>query len=219
MEKRASIEKEEDQNKTYLLAKRFIDIFGGIIGCIMVIIFAIFIKIAFICDGDYNSIFFVQDRIGKNGNIYKMYKFRSMVPNAEELLDKLMEENEEIRNEYLSNKKLVNDPRVTKVGQFIRKTSIDEFPQFINVLKGEMSLVGPRPYLIREIEDMGNAYNQIIKVKPGVTGPWQAYGRSEIPFDERLIIEADYSKNASFFGDIKILFDTVLSVFKSKGAM
>ncbi|MCD7894946.1 MAG: sugar transferase [Erysipelotrichaceae bacterium] len=203
----------------YVFLKRFIDILGGLVGCCFVVVFVIVIKIAYMLDGDFDSVFFVQSRIGKDGKIYKMYKFRSMVPNAEDVLSKLMMDDEDIRNEYLTNKKLENDPRITRIGHFIRKTSIDEFPQFINVLKGEMSLVGPRPYLIREIEDMGFAYNEIIKVKPGITGPWQTGGRSDIPFNERVKIEARYPREASLIGDIKILFKTVSSVLLSKGAI
>ncbi|MCD7808443.1 MAG: sugar transferase [Erysipelotrichaceae bacterium] len=202
----------------YIFLKRVIDILGGLVGCIFVCIFGVIIKIAYILDGDYDPIIFKQSRIGKDGKTYKMYKFRSMIPNAEDVLSKLMMENEDIRIEYTTNKKLVNDPRVTRIGNFIRKTSIDEFPQFINVVKGQMSLAGPRPYLIREIEDMGFAYNEIIKVKPGITGPWQVSGRSDIPFRGRVKIEARYPREATLSGDIKILFSTFGSVIKGRGA-
>ena len=171
--------------------KRCLDIIGGIIGCFLALIAFVFIKI---------------------------YKFRSMIPDAEEVLERLMYENEDIRQEYLTNKKLQNDPRVTHVGDMIRRTSLDEFPQFFNVLKGEMSLVGPRPYLPREIEDMGDAYNYIIQLKPGITGPWQIGGRSDVTFKTRLQMDIDYYNHHSFLSDIKILIDTVTSVFLEKGA-
>ncbi len=140
--------KDDSKPFYYFFCKRILDILGGLVGCVCVVIFGVIIKIAYILDGDYDPIIFIQSRIGKDGKTYKMYKFRSMVPNAEDVLSKLMMENEDIRIEYTTNKKLVNDPRVTRIGHFIRKTSIDEFPQFINVLKGDMSLVGPRPYLM-----------------------------------------------------------------------
>lgn len=198
--------------------KRCLDIIGGIVGCVLALVALVFIKIAYLRDGDHESVIFTQERIGKDGKFIKIYKFRSMIPDAEEVLERLMYENEDIRQEYLTNKKLQNDPRVTHVGDMIRRTSLDEFPQFFNVLKGEMSLVGPRPYLPREIEDMGDAYNYIIKCKPGVTGPWQIGGRSDVTFETRLQMDIDYYNNHGFLSDIKILIETVTSVFLKKGA-
>ena len=148
-----------------------------------------------------------------------MYKFRTMVVGADEILEKLLEEDEEIRKEYTINKKLKNDPRITKIGKFLRKTSLDEFPQFINVLKGEMSLVGPRPYLPREKKDMGDTYRYIVKCKPGLTGLCQVSGRSEISFKERLALDFDYYINKSFRGDIKLLLKTVGKLVKHEGAL
>ena len=147
-----------------------------------------------------------------------MYKFRSMVMGADEKLEKYLEENEEARKEYKINKKLKNDPRITKIGMFIRKTSIDEFPQFVNVLKGDMSLVGPRPYLPREIDDMGSAYQYITAVKPGVTGLWQVRGRNDVTFKDRLDLDMEYFEKKSLLFEIKILFWTVKSVVYKKGA-
>ena len=131
--------------------KRFIDICAGIAGCLTLIPLIAFVKYKYVKSGDHDSIIFSQDRIGKNGKMIKIYKFRSMVPDAERILDELMEKDPKIKEEYLTNKKLVNDPRITPVGKFLRKTSLDEWPQFINVLLGEMSLIGPRPYLPREM--------------------------------------------------------------------
>lgn len=156
----------------YEFLKRIVDIIGALFGVIMLVPMTIGIYIANLIVGDKGPIFYSQNRIGKDGKNFKMYKFRSMVMGADEKLEKYLQENEDARREYKINKKLKDDPRVTKIGKFIRKTSIDEFPQFINVLKGEMSLVGPRPYLPREIEDMGYAYSYITAVKPGVTGLW-----------------------------------------------
>src|SRR5699024_635072 len=129
--------------------------------------------ITYVKNHDYDSILFVQERIGLNGKTFKMYKIRSMVPNADQILFDLMESDENIRKEYEKNKKLENDPRITKIGHKIRKSSLDEFPQFFNVLLGNMTLVGPRPYLPREKKDMGDSYNVIIQCKPAITGPWQ----------------------------------------------
>ena len=121
-----------------------------------------------------------------------IYKFRSMVPNAEDVLEKMMEENPEIKKEYLENKKLEKDPRITNVGKFIRKLSIDEVPQVLNILKGDMSLVGPRPYLPREKKDTGEYYECIVSCKPGLTGLWQVSGRNDVSFNDRLILDKKY---------------------------
>ena len=147
-----------------------------------------------------------------------MYKYRSMVVDADKRLKRYLLDNPEANKEYLEFRKLKDDPRITVVGKFIRKTSLDEFPQFINVLKGDMSLVGPRPYLSREKRAMGKAYKEIIKVKPGVTGPWQVNGRSETDFEERVKIEQEYSNTMSFKADLTILLKTILAVIKREGA-
>lgn len=200
--------------------KRIIDIIGGLVGTIALIPLTIIIYIARkILHEDDGPIFYEQLRIGKDGKAFKMYKYRSMVVGADEKLFKYLEENEEARKEYKEYKKLKNDPRVTKVGNFIRKTSLDEFPQFINVLKGEMSLVGPRPYLPREKEDMGEYYTYIIQSRPGITGYWQITGRSDVTFEDRLKMDYDYNKKKSLKTDLKILIKTVLNVVKKEGAI
>jgi len=198
--------------------KRCLDIVGGFVGCLLSVIAAVVIKVIYLKDGDRESIIFTQKRIGKRGKEIKIYKFRSMIPDAEAVLERLMMENEAIRQEYLTNKKLENDPRITKAGQFIRKKSIDEFPQFFNVLIGNMSLVGPRPYLPREIEDMGEAYDYVIQCKPGITGPWQIGGRSDVSFEDRLKMDIEYAKHNDFISDVKILYKTVFSVVLGVGA-
>lgn len=199
--------------------KRLIDIIGSIIGIIFLIPLSIGIKIANIKAKDYGPLFYKQKRIGKNGKEFVLYKYRSMVVDADEKLYKYLEENEEAREEYSTYKKLKNDPRVTKVGHFIRNTSIDEFPQFINVLKGDMSLVGPRPYLPREKNDMGRLYHTIVQSKPGVTGMWQVSGRSEITFEDRLDMDIEYYYNWSLKTDIKLLFKTIKKVILREGAI
>lgn len=202
----------------YLCLKRLIDIIAGIIGLLILLPIALVIKIISMCNGDFHRIIFVQKRIGKNGKEFDFYKFRSMVPNADEMLFKLLEENEEIRKEYQENKKLKDDPRITKVGKFIRRFSIDELPQLINVLKGDMTLIGNRPYLPREKDDMGKYFNDIVKTKPGITGYWQVSGRSDVSFKARLKMEQFYSNNFGFKMDMKIFFKTFGAVFGHKGA-
>lgn len=199
--------------------KRLIDILGGIVGTIVLIPLTIGIAIANLICKDNGPIFYSQYRIGKNGKLFKMYKYRSMVVGADEKLKKYLEENEEARKEYKKYKKLKHDQRVTKVGEFIRKTSLDEFPQFINVLKGDMSLVGPRPYLEREKEDMNGYYKYITTFKPGLTGLWQISGRSDVDFATRIDLDMQYYYNHSLKGDIKILFKTAMKLVKREGAL
>ena len=202
----------------YLGIKRGFDIVISLIGCIFLLPILAILKLASIISGDLNPIIFSQNRIGKNGKEFKFYKFRSMIPNADEALFELLEKNPERKKEYELNKKLENDPRITKVGKFIRKTSIDELPQLINVLKGDMSLIGNRPYLPREKEDMKKYYNDIVKTKPGLTGYWQVNGRSETSFGQRLTLEQYYSNHASLKLDMKIFFKTFKVVLLHKGS-
>ena len=202
--------------KIYFIFKRLFDIVCSLLG--LILLSPVFLIVAILIRRDGGKAFFKQERIGKNGKNIKIYKFRSMIVNAEKVLEELMEKDENIRNEYLTNKKLENDPRITKIGKFIRKTSIDELPQLINVLKGDMSLVGPRPYLWREKEDMGESYKYIITCKPGITGYWQVSGRSDVSFEERVELEKYYSEHVSAWMDIKILFKTVGVVLFGKGA-
>ena len=198
--------------------KRIVDVIGGIVGALFLIPLSIGIWLGNRICGDNGPLFYTQDRIGQNGKIFKMYKFRSMVVGAEEKLKELLEKDEAARKEYSTYKKLKNDPRVTKVGDFIRKTSLDEFPQFINVLKGELSLVGPRAYMVTEKSEMGDAYNTIIQCKPGITGLWQVSGRSDVTFENRLDMDIDYYENYSLGTDVKILFKTVSAVLNRDGA-
>lgn len=201
------------------ILKRLIDICAGVAGCLTLLPLMAFVKYKYVKSGDFDNIMFSQNRIGKNGKMIKIYKFRSMVPNAEKILEDLMKKDPKIKEEYLTNKKLVNDPRITPVGKFLRKTSLDEWPQFINVLKGEMSLIGPRPYLPREKEDMGQYYSSIIKCKPGVTGMWQANGRSDVGFDYRCKLDDYYYHNWSVWLDFTILYKTIKSVVYGKGSL
>lgn len=198
--------------------KRLIDICGAIVGIAILIPLTMVVAIINFVSGDRGPLFYSQERIGKNGKHFKMYKFRSMVVGADDILKELLEKDEDARKEYTKYKKLKNDPRVTKIGKILRKTSLDEFPQFLNVLKGEMSLVGPRPYLLREVEEMENYYNIVIQHKPGVTGLWQIKGRSDTTFKDRLNIDLEYHRNNSVTRDIEILVKTVTKVLKNEGA-
>jgi undecaprenyl-phosphate galactose phosphotransferase len=207
------------QDPVGLVIKRFFDILGGLAGLILLIPVSVYVKIQFLKSGDHESIFFTQDRIGYKGRLFKMLKYRSMVPHAEEVLEKMMAEDPKIKEEYEINKKLENDPRVTEVGERIRRKSIDELPQLLNVLKGDMSLVGPRPYLPRERQDMGQYYDTIILCRPGITGMWQTHGRSEAPFPQRLRFDDYYYRNWSIWLDLTILSKTFKTVNSSTGAM
>lgn len=202
----------------YLFVKRTFDIIVGILGCLLLIPVTIVIKIVNMCNGDFGKVFFTQERIGKNGKLFKFYKYRSMVPNADKVLEELLANDEELAKEYKRNKKLNNDPRITPAGKIIRKFSIDELPQFINVLNGTMSLIGNRPYLPREIPDMGEAYDEIILTKPGITGLWQVSGRNNIPFYRRLELESYYSRHYGIRMDTRIFFKTFKVVFFGRGA-
>lgn len=207
------------KEKIEKVIKRVIDIIVGITGTLVLVPITIGIFLANLISGDKGTIFYSQERIGKNGKIFKMYKFRSMVMGADEKLSTYLAENEEARDEYKKYKKIKNDPRVTKIGKFIRKTSLDEFPQFINVLKGDMSLVGPRPYLERERDDMKYFYRYIILCKPGITGLWQINGRSNVTFDDRVRMDMEYLKKCSLKVDVRILGQTVRKVVGRKGAV
>ena len=211
----------ENKGKTkilYRITKRIIDIIGGLVGIILLIpITVVLYMVTLFSKENEGPLFFEQLRIGKNGKEFRLYKFRSMVMHADEKLWEYLNNNPEAKEEYKKYKKLKNDPRITKLGNFLRKTSLDEFPQFINVLKGDMSLVGPRPYLYREKEDMGENYDTIITAKPGLTGYWQVNGRSDVDFEERTKMDVEYIRDRNLWFDFKILVKTILKVFGKKG--
>ncbi len=219
-----NIHKEIHKNKKLLLIekfiKRFVDIVAGLVGIIILIPLTIGIYIARkILKEDEGPIFYDQLRIGKDGKHFKIYKYRTMVVGADKKLQAYLDENEDARKEYSQYKKLKDDPRVTKMGKFLRKTSIDELPQLINVLKGDMSLVGPRPYLPQEKEDMGTYYDSIVKCKPGITGLWQINGRNNVTFSDRIDLDMHYYYNPSLKLDLKILLGTVKKLINKEGAV
>lgn len=199
----------------YDFVKRVFDIVWSLIGLIVLspvfIILSILVKTT-----SEGPVFFAHKRVGKGGKTIKIYKFRSMVTNAEELIKQFTPEQ---KAEYEKNFKLENDPRITKVGNFMRKTSLDELPQLINILKGDISIVGPRPVMDVETKIYGNYRNMLLSVKPGLTGFWAANGRSHTTYTRRRAMEIYYVKNRSVLLDLKIIFKTFISVFKRVGAV
>lgn len=195
--------------------KRVCDIIISFIGLIILsplfLIIGILIKIE-----SKGPVFFLHERVGKNGKSIKIYKFRTMVKNAEELFQKFSLEQ---INEFERNFKLQNDPRVTKMGRMLRKSSIDELPQLLNILKGELSLIGPRPVIKEELEKYKNNKEKFLSITPGLTGNWAANGRSCTSYKERMNMELYYIDNISFKLDTKIFFKTLQTVLKREGAM
>lgn len=221
-----TIVEQDFKEKTYVrkvvygVFKRIIDILGGVVGVILLIPATIGVYIARkILKEDDGPLFYEQLRYGKGGKQFRIYKFRSMCMNADKKLKEYLSQNEDARIEFEENHKLKNDPRITKIGNVLRKTSIDELPQLINVLKGDMSLIGPRPVVDGEIEKYGKNKDKFLSVRPGITGYWAANGRSDTSYDERIKMELYYVDNISFKLDVKIFFKTISSVIKKEGAM
>ncbi len=154
-------------------------------------------------------IFFLQERIGKNNIPFKCIKFRTMHPEAKDILENLLINNEKLKIEFEQTHKIKNDPRITTIGKFLRKTSLDELPQFINVLKNEMSIVGPRPIVIKEKNKYGKNFKKVLSVKPGITGLWQVSGRNNLTYKKRVILDLNYVDNFNFLMDIRILIRTI----------
>lgn len=203
--------------RLYFFVKRFFDILVGILGMLLLIPVTVIIKIINICNKDFAPIFYSHKRIGKNGKVFKLYKYRSMVPNADDALKKLLKQ-KKYADEWKKNQKLDHDPRITKVGKILRSTSLDELPQFINVLIGDMSLIGPRPLIEGEL-DLHNGNHEIYEqVRPGITGWWACNGRSATSYEERLDLEYYYVQNISLWLDIKCVFKTIGAVFSRNGA-
>ena len=203
------------RKKVYLAIKRLIDIIGSLIGIIL--LSPIYIIIAILIKFDSpGKIVFGHTRKGKGGKDIKVYKFRTMYSNANEIFESFTSEQKE---EYYKNFKLDNDPRVTKLGGFLRKTSLDELQQLFNILKGDMTIIGPRPIVEKEISKYGNKAEKLFSVVPGLAGYWQANGRSDTTYEERVEMDMYYIDNMSFYLDVKILFQTAISVLKGEGAI
>ncbi|GAA0827160.1 sugar transferase [Clostridium tertium] len=213
IEEQEIIQIERKENILYEVSKRALDVIASFLGLVILspilLIVAILIKLE-----SKGPAIFSQSRIGLNGKEFKMYKFRSMVQNAEELKEKLAKQNEMSGPMF----KMKNDPRITKVGKFIRKTSIDELPQLLNVLKGDMTLVGPRPSLPREVEKFESWMLKRLEVKPGLTCYWQVSGRNNIDFYEWMKLDLKYANDMNFWLDIKLIFKTVAVLFGDKNA-
>ncbi|WP_155010346.1 sugar transferase [Priestia megaterium] len=201
----------------YAATKRLIDIIGAFVALILTFPIFIIISVLYLFGDNKGPIFFAQERVGKGGNLFKMYKFRSMIVDAERVLknDKVL------YKKYLENNYKLEpeeDPRVTKFGNLLRKTSLDELPQLINVLKGDMSLVGPRPVIQEELKEYHQRLQEFITVKPGVTGYWQICGRSDVGYPERADLEFYYIDHQGVKLDTKIIINTILLVITRKGA-
>ena len=195
-------------NNPYLLIKTIFDVIFAlnflILGLPLFIFISILIKFS-----SRGPIFFLQKRIGKDKKYFYCIKFRTMHPEAEFMLDNLITSNKELRKEFDENHKLKNDPRITNIGKFLRKTSLDEIPQFINILKLEMSLVGPRPIVKEEIKKYGDSLTKVLSVKPGITGLWQISGRNNLSYKRRVFLDCLYVKELNFFMDVRIIIRTL----------
>lgn len=204
----------QNADKVYLFMKRMLDFLGSFIGLILLLPLFILLAVLIKMEDPKGPVFFRQVRVGQHGKEFYMYKFRSMVENAEGMLDQLIDQNEVNGNMF----KMKNDPRITRIGKFIRKTSLDELPQLWNVFKGEMSLVGPRPALPREVQNYTSYDRQRLQVMPGCTGLWQVSGRNSVGFKEMVELDLTYALERNLLMDIKIIFKTFKVLLGSKDA-
>lgn len=196
----------------YKVIKSFFDFLFALI--FLVLGFPIFIALALLIKlSSRGPIFFLQERIGKNKKSFQCIKFRTMHPEAVDMLENLFINNEKLRKEFNKTHKLKNDPRVTNIGKFLRKTSLDEIPQFLNVLRMEMSIVGPRPVVTPELEKYGDSISKVLSIKPGITGLWQVSGRNNLTYNRRVCLDCFYVKNINFLIDLRILLRTLGVIF------
>lgn len=203
-----------EKTQRYIKVKRILDCILATIALVILSPIYLIIAIAVKIDSK-GPAFFKHTRIGKNGKIIKIYKYRTMVTNTEELIKQFTPEQ---MKEYKENFKLENDPRITKVGKFLRKTSLDELPQLLNIIQGDLALIGPRPVVKKELEKYGENAGKFLSVTPGLTGNWAASGRSNTTYEERMEMELWYVDNISLKTDIKIFFKTIIAVIKKEGA-
>ena len=199
----------------YLFIKRVIDFIGALVGLILLSPIMLIVAIAIKLEDPKGNIIFGHMRVGKDGKMFPCLKFRSMFSNAEEMKKNFTEEQ---KREYAETFKLKDDPRITKVGKFIRKTSLDELPQLFNILKGDMTIVGPRPIVTDELDFYGEYEDYYKAVKPGLTGLWQVSGRSDTTYDERVALDMEYVTTRNTFKDLYIIFMTAIKVLKREGA-
>lgn len=200
------------------IVKRLFDILFSLLGIVFLIPMTIFIKLAYTCTGDFHSIFYIQKRIGFKGRTFPLIKFRSMVKNADKQTLEDLLKNPKLKAEWDANQKIEHDPRITKVGRFIRHGSLDEAPQFVNVLIGHLSVIGPRPLIPGECKKHGGDPKKYESVKPGITGWWAVNGRSTIDYKKRLELEYYYIDHQSIALDAKIFFKTIGAVITKDGA-
>lgn len=198
----------------YRFIKRLFDFLASLIAVVILSPVFLIIAIAIKINDPHGPVFYTQERVGKDGRRFRMFKFRSMVTNADELLEKLKEQNE-IEGAMF---KMKNDPRITKVGRFIRKYSLDELPQLLNVVGGSMSIVGPRPPLPYEVDQYTDYDKQRLMVKPGATGMWQVGGRNALNFDQMVALDLTYINERSIWLDLKIMFETIKVMIKPNAA-
>ena len=193
--------------KVYKLIKSLFDIIFSLL--ILFALSPLFLIIALLIKlSSRGPIFFLQERIGKNNVPFKCIKFRTMYPEAKDILKNLLNKDEKIKKEFEETHKIKNDPRITTIGKFLRKTSLDELPQFFNVLKNEMSIVGPRPIVKAEKKKYGKNLIKVLSIKPGITGLWQVSGRNNLTYKKRVMLDINYVKNYNFLMDIRILIRT-----------
>ena len=200
-----------------LRMKRTLDLMGTLVGGPLMLPLLLVVSLLVWADSR-GGVFYKAKRMGQDGRLFSCLKFRTMVPDAEAKLQRVLEKNAEMNEQYLKYHKLSEDPRLTRVGRILRKTSLDELPQLLNVLRGEMSLVGPRPYLPRESEAMGDVQSEILRVPPGITGPWQVAGRNHTSFAERVQMDAHYLRDWSIWLDIVLLARTTKILIFGRGA-
>lgn len=208
---------ERDRKAFFPIAKRALDIFGAAVGLVLLAPF--FMIVALMVRADGGPAFFAHQRVGRGGKLFGCLKFRSMVVDSQTRLEALLASDPAARAEWEATRKLKNDPRITRIGRFLRSTSLDELPQLINVLRGEMSLVGPRPVLEAELDRYyGASAAHYMAVRPGITGLWQVSGRSETTYESRVALDVSYVSRPSLLADIVILLRTPVAVLSRRGA-
>ena len=204
----------------YKIIKRFLDFIFAFLLIILLIplflIIGILIKIS-----SKGSIIYIQKRIGKNNTSFSCYKFRTMHPQSKYLLKKILIKNKDFKNQFSETRKIVNDPRITRFGKFLRFSSLDELPQIFNVLIGDMSFIGPRPIVKSEIKKYGKEFGKVFSIKPGISGLWQVSGRNNLSYDKRVELDINYSENVNFLLDTKIFIKTIVVILFpfGKGAL
>ena len=204
------------RNSVSLACKRVFDIVASSLA--LVLLAPLFLIVAVAIKKDGGPAFYSHRRVGRDGAMFSCFKFRSMYEDSEKRLETLLAHNTEAKTEWEEHYKLKNDPRITRLGHFLRESSIDELPQLLNVLKGDMSLVGPRPVILKELEKYGEAKGTYLSVRPGLTGLWQVSGRNDLDYETRVALDVEYVESYSFRIDLIILMKTIRVVLEGRGA-